>query len=90
MPIRHISSYENCYGYIENIRVLQTDSPYIEDAVSVIKLHNEPLSHFTIVPHHRELLMDAFYYGYEVQLLTNSCTDSEDRGFAAFRIIRTS
>lgn len=88
-PIRHISNYENCYGFIENIRFVQTDSPYIEDAVTVVKLHNEPLSHYTVVPQHRELLMDAFYFGYETQLLTNSCTDSDDRGFAAFRIIRS-
>lgn len=57
-------------------------------AKTVIKLHNEPVKHYTIVLHHRELLMDTFFYNYEVQLLTSSCSNSEDYGFAAFRIIQ--
>ncbi|XP_055303405.1 uncharacterized protein LOC129569036 [Sitodiplosis mosellana] len=81
------TTYENCYGFIQYLRILQTDEQE-PDAITVVKLHNEELTHYTLIPHHRELIMDAYFYGYEVQLLTNSCTDSDDRGFASFRIIR--
>lgn len=80
--------YENCFGFLQNVRVLQTEGQ-VPDALTVVKLHNEPVTHYTTVPHHREIILDAYLYNLEVQLLTNSCNDQNDRGFAAFRIIRS-
>lgn len=56
-------------------------------STTVIKLQNEPVEHYTDVPHFRELLLNAFFYNFEIQLLTSSC-EAVDYGFAAFRMIQ--
>lgn len=79
--------FENCFGFIQYIRFLQDDDNQTPTELTVIKLKNEDKPNYTSIAQTKLILMDAYYYDLEVQLLTNSCGRG-DGGFSDFKVYR--
>ncbi|XP_055315688.1 uncharacterized protein LOC129575736 [Sitodiplosis mosellana] len=72
-----------CSGFIEYIRL---DQDTIGQSV-VLKFKDKPKEFFTRVIPLFDALFDIFLQGMDIQLITNSCEEGNDHGFAAFQIL---
>lgn len=84
-----VKQYDMCYGYIQWIQLLEAKDNK-RSAVTVVKIKNENWPHYTSFEQHRDLLLAAYLFNLEVELLSNSCNQPDDRTFEAFRVHRQS
>lgn len=77
---------KDCVGRLTYVGYFTSDDEPPMHVTSVL-LATEKQKYFTGIAIHREVLMEAYYNDWYVELLTNNCHGS-DRTFSSFRIHR--